>query len=160
MKRAEWALGEDSLHEEDTSRPLTGVGRMQAHNIVPALAAFGIETLYSSDSRRCRDTVSPYASARSLPIAMVHPLSEEAHKADPQAAVDFTAGMALRDTHAALCTHRPVMPTVMAALQEAFLADEAGKKAFDATLTPGSLVVFHRDPANLALIWAVERHIR
>lgn len=160
MKRAEWALGDDTLHDRDTSRPLTAVGRMQAHNLVPVLAAFGVGTLHSSDSRRCRDTVSPYASARSLPIRLVPELSEEAHTTDPAAAVAFTQRLARNDSHATLCTHRPVMPTVMGALEVAFQWDDPGKKAFDPTLTPGSLVVFHRDPANLSRLWTVERHTR
>lgn len=159
-KRADWAQGGDSLADDDQSRPLTGVGRMQAHTLVPVLAAFGTSALHSSDSRRCRDTVSPYASARSLPIHLVPSLSEERHRDDEESAREFVASLATSVTHAALCTHRPVLPTVMTALSEALDLDSGKKKTFDPTLTPGSLVVFHRDPANLRRVWDVERHIR
>jgi 8-oxo-dGTP diphosphatase len=58
-----------------------------------------------------------------------------------------------------LCTHRPVLPTVMDALSSIFDVDVEAKKTFDPALTPGSLVIYHREVNNLTRIVAVERHL-
>jgi 8-oxo-dGTP diphosphatase len=158
-KRAEWTVAEDALAQVDASRPLTAVGRMQASGLVPALAAFSISALHSSDSRRCRDTVGPYASARSLAITLEESLSEEQHLIDPTRAKSRIRQIASRPEPVLLCTHRPVMPTVMEALQSEFDVSNPNKKDFDPSLTPGSMVIFHRDLTNPAIVYAVERHI-
>jgi hypothetical protein len=51
------------------------------------------------------------------------------------------------------------MPTVMDALSEYFELEVETKKAFDPALTPGSLVVYHRDSTDLTKVVAVERHL-
>ncbi|MEY4312179.1 MAG: hypothetical protein RLZZ571_949 [Actinomycetota bacterium] len=159
IKRAEWIVSKDGLAEVDASRPLTAVGRMQAGVLVPALAAFGINQLHTSDSRRCRDTVGPYASARSIAIHLEPTLSEERHKENPKKAQTRVAQLATTDEAVALCTHRPVMPTVMQSLTETFEVENPSKKTFDSSLTPGSMVIFHRDAKNLGKVHHVERHI-
>lgn len=159
IKRAEWLVSKDGLSEIDSSRPLTAVGRMQATGLVPALAAFAVAELHSSDSRRCRDTVGPYATARSLPIGLEPALSEEQHKNDPQKARDRVVALTKSQNSLALCTHRPVIPTVMEALKGIFEIENPIKKMFDPALTPGSMVVYHRDQTNLNKIVSVERHI-
>ena len=160
MKRVEWQASSTGKRSPDSARPLTAVGRMQATTLIPALAAFGIEAIFSSDSRRCRDTVSPYASARSLAVTLESHLSEESHEADTQASQRRVQDIALSPHSSALCTHRPVMPTVMKALEQAFGLVENPEVSLNPALTPGSLVVFHRDAADLTKIVAVERHIR
>lgn len=159
IKRAEWVVSKEGLAEVDASRPLTAVGRMQAAGLVPALAAFGINELHSSDSRRCRDTVGPYASARSISIELEPTLSEERHKEHPDKALDRVAQLAQTTEALALCTHRPVMPTVMESLGGIFQIENPGKKTFDPALTPGSMVIFHRESDNLMNVLSVERHI-
>lgn len=159
IKRAEWVVSKDGLAEIDASRPLTAVGRIQASGLVPALAAFGISQLHSSDSRRCRDTVGPYASARSVSITLEETLSEERHKENPKKALTRVAQISKVDQPVALCTHRPVMPTVMESLAENFQVITPAKKDFDPALTPGSMVIFHRDSKDLTKVLSVERHI-
>jgi 8-oxo-dGTP diphosphatase len=132
---------------------------MQASGLVPALAGFGINQLHTSDSRRCRDTVGPYASARSIAIQLEPTFSEERHKENPKKALARIAQLAQTNEALALCTHRPVIPTVMESLSGTFEILNPTKKTFDAALTPGSMVIFHRETKNLKNIHAVERHI-
>lgn len=160
MKRADWAASSDGSKQDDTKRPLTSVGRMHANGLVGVLAAFGIASLHSSDSLRCRDTIGPYATARSLAIALEQTVSEERHKEQPEKARSRVAQLAVKDGPLALCTHRPVLPTVLETLTEAFMSDGIPRKQFDPALTPGSMIVIHRDPADLRRVLAVERHIR
>ena len=159
MKRAEWAADEENLNEPDAFRPLTSVGRIQATMLVSALAAYGITELYSSGSVRCRDTLGPYASSRSLSITLEPSLSEEEHVKFPDNARARAGELAGIQNAFVLCTHRPVLPTVMEVLANKFEVDTEAKKAFDPALTPGSMVVYHRDSSDLSKIVSVERHI-
>ena len=159
VKRAEWLLSADGLAEIDASRPLTAVGRMQANSLVGALAAFGISEIHSSDSRRCRDTVGPFATARSLAVKLEKSVSEERHQEHPEKVRTRVAELVREQTPLVLCTHRPVLPTVMEALSEYFELEVETKKAFDPALTPGSMVVYHRDVTDLSKIVSVERHL-
>jgi 8-oxo-dGTP diphosphatase len=159
VKRAEWLLSTDGLSEIDASRPLTAVGRMQANSLVGALAAYGISEIHSSDSRRCRDTVGPYATARSLGVALEKTVSEERHQEHPEKVRARVTELAAQSNPLVLCTHRPVMPTVMESLSESFELENEVKKAFDPALTPGSMVVYHRDVADLSKVVSVERHL-
>jgi len=159
VKRVEWLISTDGLSEVDASRPLTAVGRMQANSLVGAMAAFGIAEIHSSDSRRCRDTVGPYATARSLAVTLEKTVSEERHKDNPEKAMARVMELTGIAQPVVLCTHRPVLPTVMDALSSIFTVIDETKKSFDPALTPGSLVVFHRDVKDLTRIVAVERYL-
>jgi 8-oxo-dGTP diphosphatase len=159
VKRAEWLLSADGLSEVDASRPLTAVGRMQANSLIGALAALGVSEIHSSDSRRCRDTVGPFATARSLAVTLEKAVSEERHQEDPKKVVALVAELAAHSNPLVLCTHRPVLPTVMEVLVNSFELESEVKKAFDPALTPGSMVVYHRDATDLTKVIAVERHL-
>ena len=158
VKRGDWLLSSDALSEADTSRPLTAVGRMQANSLVGALAAFGAAELHSSDSRRCRDTVGPYATGRSLPVVLEKTVSEERHKDHPERAIARVKELAETPRALVLCTHRPVLPAVMESLSSIFTVENETKKTFDPAFTPGTMVVYHRDATNLRRIVSVERH--
>lgn len=58
MPEPEWALSER--------------GEQQADALVPILAALGIEHVYSSPFRRCRDTLRPFAERTGVPLT-IHP---------------------------------------------------------------------------------------
>lgn len=159
VKRAEWSLSVESLNEPDAYRPLTSVGRIQAGMLANALAAYGISALHSSDSVRCRDTVGPYATTRSLSITLEPSLSEEQHLQSPETAIARASELARFDKAFVLCTHRPVLPSIMEALSSNFVLENEFKKAFDPALTPGSMVVYHRDSNDLSKVVSVERHM-
>lgn len=158
MKRAEWAASGKSTAGDDHRRPLTAVGRMHAQGLVAALAALGIERIHASASIRCRDTVGPYASARGLPVFAEVSLSEESHSRDAQEVAALVTQLAARPESVVVCTHRPVLPTAMAALAAHF--QPLGEGDVDPSLTPGSMTVFHRDPADVTRVLGVQRHKR
>jgi 8-oxo-dGTP diphosphatase len=86
-------------------------------------------------------------------------LNEEQHVQSPDKARDRTGELTEIESAFVLCTHRPVLPTVMEVLAEKFELEDDVKKAFDPALTPGSMVVYHRDSSDLSKIISVERHI-
>jgi 8-oxo-dGTP diphosphatase len=158
VKRVEWLLSSDALSEVDTVRPLTAVGKMQANSLLGALAAYHVSALHSSDSRRCRDTVGPYATGRSLAVTLEKTISEEQHQVKPENAMARVMELAQKSCALVICTHRPVLPTVMDALSSIFTVENETKKSFDSAFTPGTMVVYHRDATNLRHVVSVERH--
>lgn len=110
-KRSAWKGGEDD-------RPLTNPGHGQARAIVPVLAAYGAEELITSPWVRCHDTLVPYAEASGLDLLGAPQLTEHAAKKDP-AGVRSLVGdlLSIRDDPTVLCTHRPVLPVILSAVE-------------------------------------------
>ena len=117
MKRSVWNKGKDD--DEDT-RPLTkDQGVVRAKALVPVLASYGVERVISSPWKRCYDTVAPYAKALKKDIVTDPSLTEDAHNAAPEEVrkrVDRE--MRRREVPTAICTHRPVLPTIMEVVAE------------------------------------------
>lgn len=118
-------------HDDDRLRPLDDEGLRQAEALVPVLRAYGVEQLVSSSSTRCLQTLRPYAAATGLPVAAYDVLSEE--DATPARVAALVAEVGDPERPVALCSHRPVLPDVLAALDLP-----------PAALVPGGMVVAHR----------------
>ena len=99
---------------DDRLRPLLVDGVEQAADVVPVLAAYGVQHVVSSSSTRCVQTVTPYSAGRRLPLEVAHDLSEEdASEERVRAVVDDVLRTHPRSV---ICTHRPVLPAVCTAL--------------------------------------------
>jgi len=152
MKRADFDGKVDAL------RPLSGKGRTQSKALVPLLDAYGITAVHTSDSTRCTETVRRFAKTLGGGIELEPSLSEEAHAENPKRAAKTVRRITESAEPAVICSHRPVMPTIMAAV-----ADSLGLSADDPRLeprmSPGAFVVIHRafiDGEIRAI--AIERH--
>ncbi|WP_219461272.1 NUDIX hydrolase [Nonomuraea rhizosphaerae] len=113
---------------DDSRRPLDDVGRAQAATVARVLPAYRPEVLLSSPSRRCVQTLQPYASGVKADIKLEPLLSEEGqdwHKTP-------TLVRELR-TAAAVCSHGKVLPELIGTL--------SGK---DVHLRKGAFAVLHR----------------
>lgn len=98
----------------DQRRPLNGRGRRQSRRLTDLLAAYGVTKLVSSESKRCVQTLEPYAEAAGVQITKVELLTEEAAEKRPKAVVDYMAGL-VKDSATqpiAVCGHRPVLPAM------------------------------------------------
>jgi len=152
MKRADYSGSIDAL------RPLSGKGRSQAKALIPILDAFGIANVHSSPSTRCVDTVRRFARANDLPLHEEPALSEEGHAANPDRAAERMRALVSKPGPVVVCSHRPVMPTLIAAL-----AAETGLSVslpeLDARLSPAEMIVVHRsfDARGVRTV-AIERH--
>ncbi|MSU51147.1 MAG: histidine phosphatase family protein [Opitutus sp.] len=49
---------------------LSALSAAQAHGLVPVLRSLGVERIYSSPYRRCRDTLAPFAAAHGIEVAL------------------------------------------------------------------------------------------
>lgn len=132
-------------HQDDRCRPLLASGRRQAAALVPLLAAYDVRRVVSSTSTRCVETVGPYLDSRGLPGELLDLLSEE--DGDERGVRQLTGTLVAQlDEHGptVLCTHRPVLPWVFAALG---LADPG--------LDKGELLVAH---VRRGRVLATKRH--
>ncbi|MCL2466790.1 MAG: NUDIX domain-containing protein [Micrococcales bacterium] len=136
-KRASW----DGV---EADRPLTRSGQAQTPGVVDLLSAFGVAAVTTSPWKRCRQTVAPYARATGLTLDMVDALTEDAHAASPARAAAQVEKLLTASTDTALCTHRPVMPTVLDVLathSPRAVADIL--PSADPFLKPGHILVVH-----------------
>jgi 8-oxo-dGTP diphosphatase len=134
-KRASWA-------GPDGERPLTTAGEREAEALVPVLAAYGVTRVVSSDSLRCLQTVALYADHHVLPVDLDARVNEESWTPD---AVSAVLSRLLGDKESAvLCSHRPVLPTLLDALGAAA-----------EPLVPAEMVVCHHRKSRVV---ALERH--
>lgn len=152
-KRSLWGGTEDD-------RPLTGLGRRQAAAMTPVLAGFGVSRVVTSRWERCAATVEPYATAAGVPPEVADGLTEARHDESP-ARVAALVQDALDDGRdSVLCTHRPVLPTVLDVL-----AGHSRRPVADALpqenpfLAPGEVLVAHAavTPRGVRVV-GVERH--
>ena len=148
VKRVAWARSDDPLADSDTERPLNDAGVQQAYDLVDLLAVYDPRFVVSSDARRCRATVEPYAAHRELSVHLEHALSEEGAVDDPDATTAAVTALLGVPDPAVWCTHRPVLPLVMSAVAAALGVDRRDPRvsdALDPRLRPGAAVVLHRD---------------
>lgn len=127
------ARSRSGWRKDDRLRPLVRPGETQAQRLVPLLAAFDVTVAHTSSSTRCVQTVMPYADVTGWPVKQYDELSEE--DATVEGVVDLVDGLLHSDLDsggAVLCTHRPVLPTVLDALQVP-----------DVFLEPGAMLVVH-----------------
>ncbi|NYE35906.1 8-oxo-dGTP diphosphatase [Nocardioides cavernae] len=116
--------------KDDRARPLLAAGEAQAQRLVPLLAAFDVTAVHTSSSTRCVQTVTPYVDTTGWPMKAYDELSEEDASVD--GVVELVDGLLDARENAVVCTHRPVLPTVLDAL-----------RVPDATLEPASMLVVH-----------------
>ena len=133
--RKEWSF-------DDRRRPLAHAGQEQAERLVPVLAAFGVTSVHTSSSTRCVDTVRPFAEATGLDLATYDALSEE--DATVEGVRDVVEELLEARGSTVLCSHRPVLPTVLDALG-----------APDVRLEPGAMLVVHHRKGRVV---ATETH--
>jgi 8-oxo-dGTP diphosphatase len=136
------AFSRKAWRKDDRLRPLLSTGRHQAERLTPLLSAYAPSRLVTSSSLRCVQTVAPYAAASGWPVQETDGLSEE--DATAGSVVEVVDELLQARESALLCTHRPVLPTVLDAL-----GIEADK------LAPGELLVVHHRKSRVR---AVERY--
>jgi 8-oxo-(d)GTP phosphatase len=144
MKRRVW-------RGADEERPLEDRGIEEAEGLVAVLGAYGIDEIHSSNTRRCMDTVEPYAVARHLAVVPEPHVSERGHRHKPDAAGRRTTRLLESGGRVVLCSHRPVLPAIL----EAALGSSEGVAAIGTGLPPSAMVVVHHVGGR---VLAMERH--
>lgn len=145
--------------ENDQLRPLSGKGRTQAKALVPLLASYGVTNIHSSLSLRCTETVRRYAKSLGRKVRTESAITEEDHRIQPKAAIRRVKLLFAKPKPTVVCTHRPVLPSVMRAVADS-LGLDPDNELLDPKLSPGSFIVVHREFLSNGGIRAVaiERH--
>lgn len=130
------SLGRKHWRGEDRHRPLDAEGREQSRRLVGVLGAYVVPHVVSSPSRRCVDTVSPYAAAEHLRVETRKRFSEEGFEAHPDRAGRAIEQLLEAAVPVALCTHRPVLPAVLDALADRAASDSTAQRTLRELATP------------------------
>ncbi|MDR1825062.1 MAG: NUDIX hydrolase [Bifidobacteriaceae bacterium] len=107
VERAKWSKGE-------ASRPLTPAGRARARAAAHPLAALGIRQVISSPWLRCRTSVRYFSRRARLAVNTSRWLTEDLAAARPARAARLMERILSGGPPVVVCTHRPVLPTVLA----------------------------------------------
>lgn len=132
---------------DDRLRPLLTGGRDEAFRLVPVLAAYDVGRVVSSGSTRCLETVAPYVETVGLDVERRKELAEECSEPERTTRVVREVAAECDSTRRGtlLCSHRPVLPTVFAALGVP-----------DPRLEPGEMLVVHLRKGRVV---ATEKHL-
>ena len=144
------AVARSSWAGPDEERPLDTRGTRHAARLAPALSALGVTRVVSSDAVRCVDTVRGFAAERHITVEMEPVLSEQGHLEQPSQAGRLIRSLLADGAPTVVCTHRPVLPDVIAAATEQARSDVPAEP-----LHAGEFLVLHH---RSGVVVAAERH--
>ena len=133
------ALERGDWDEADSERTLDEVGFDQAQLLIKHLEPFAIDEVYTSNFTRCVQTVTPLSHSRGLNITQVPSLNEETFETDPQRAVAFANALKQDEKNILICSHNPVIPTMLRGILNTKLKNKDLIK-----LEPGDAWIVHR----------------
>jgi len=133
------ALERGDWDEADSERTLDEVGFDQAQLLIKHLVPFAIDEVYTSNFTRCVQTVTPLSHSRGLNITQVPSLNEETFETDPQRAVAFANALKQDEKNILICSHNPVIPTMLRGILNTKLKNKDLIK-----LEPGDAWIVHR----------------
>lgn len=147
----------------DAERPLVRAGRIQAEALVDTLAAYAPNRVMSSPWRRCTETVEPFLAHNGgllgAKLRTKNALSEDGHRRNRAKTADLVRKLVGKRRPVVLCTHRPVLGTLLGALAGRAEVGRSGDlPSKDPFLAPGELLVAHVAHSSGRVV-AVERHV-
>lgn len=156
-KRAVWRNSGKPHADRDSQRPLSPEGFGQLHAISELLESYAVTSIVSSDAIRCRQTVMTYGEEVGVPITLDPRISEDGFEADQSGALNAGEELLTVDASLVVCSHRPVMETILRGIVGAAADCDPTDSNLDAVLPPAGALVLHRDANALTRIVAVER---
>ncbi|WP_371782922.1 NUDIX hydrolase [Streptosporangium subroseum] len=117
---------------DDDERPLDDRGETQAKVLAEVLSGYRPTVAVSSPSKRCVQTLEPYAERAGLEIGLEPSLSESRY--DPQISLRLVTEAMASERSTAFCSHGKVLPDLISRI-----TDRAG----EARLRKGEFMVLH-----------------
>ena len=145
---------------DEADRPLVASGRREAAQLVPVLAARAPARVVSSPWDRCVQTVRPFVEASGTRLRTKGRLTESAHRRDPDKVARYVGHLVDKGRAVVVCTHRPVLGTLLGALAGRAAGGSGAASAIPAAdpfLAPGEALVAHVARRSGRVV-AVERH--
>ena len=137
---------------KESGRPLLTDGNSQAEALPPILKAYGAKMVFSSPWTRCLSTVAPYAQKRSVKVRTIAAFTEAANAQKPEKTRAAVAEIMSLEKSAVICTHRPVLPTMIEQLEKSAISKLGPKLHLAALLKPGSMAIIHMSRSTDAKI--------
>jgi 8-oxo-(d)GTP phosphatase len=162
------AVSRSAWRGADHLRPLDRAGLERSAQLAAVLAAYLVTRVVSSPSLRCTETVRPYATQHGADLRTRKSLSEEGYAAEPARTLRHLDRLVEGGAGAAVCTHGPVIPPLLARLRSLVDDDEPDADAVRETLgaaeeqkmAKGEVLVAHlAGTGSSARVVAVERHL-
>ncbi|HEU0101002.1 MAG TPA: NUDIX hydrolase [Mycobacteriales bacterium] len=142
----------------DAERPLVGAGRQQALFLAPLLLAWNPRKIFCSPWKRCVQSIEPYVKQSGAKVRTKGRLSEDGHRRDRSKTADLVAKHLRKGRPVLICTHRPVLGTVLGVLAgHAGVGRSRDLPLQDPFLQPGEVLVAHVSVRSGRVV-AVERH--
>lgn len=153
------AVSRSDWDRADYLRPLLPKGRDQSRAIVGGLRAFGVKRIVSSTATRCVQTVTPLSRAIGARIVETDLLSQDAWDDQRDDARSIVGKRVASGKPAVICTHRPVLPSVLEELALATGTIRTSVLSEAADLEPAAFSVAHISADNPGSgIAAIETH--
>ena len=133
----------DAWPRPDAERPLVAAGRRQAVAVGALLHCWRPDYLLSSPWLRCLETLAPYAQEFGLRVRTKGGLTESGYRRNPDRARRHLERLIQRGKSAALCTHRPVLLGLLAAVAAAQRHGAGPVAPTSRGLAPGEILVIH-----------------
>jgi 8-oxo-dGTP diphosphatase len=108
------AVAREDWAGDDDERPLTPAGEAEARRLAALCSSYAVRRVLSSPALRCHATIGPYADAADVALKTDPALSERGFLRDPLASVSLVRECLRSDEGAVVCTHRPVLPPLLA----------------------------------------------
>lgn len=102
-----------SYSGDDRLRPLDKIGRRQARESVPVLAAFDPRRVLAADRVRCEQTVQPLADQAGLQVRPAPTLSDEAWDQDPETGLATVTEMLREPGTTLICSQGGAIPALL-----------------------------------------------
>lgn len=142
---------------EEGKRPLAATGQRQALSVAKLLDSWRPSKIASSPWTRCVQTIAPYVKQQHSTVKMLASITEHGANRHPDKARRTIAKLLDRRRAQAVCTHRPVLPLVLAELR---LRMDAALATFlpeaDPYLRPGAVIVLHQTASGKRKLVSVE----
>ncbi|SER75987.1 8-oxo-dGTP diphosphatase [Propionibacterium cyclohexanicum] len=115
------ARSRKSWPHADPHRPLSARGHRQSRALAGLFAAYGTSTAVSSPSRRCRQTLDPFAADAGIEPELVALLSEEGAEGHARQVIELmehvrARALAQPGRPLVVCGHRPVLADMQVGL--------------------------------------------
>jgi 8-oxo-dGTP diphosphatase len=144
---------------EDAERPRVEAGRIQAGHLHDTLTAWVPQRVFTSPWRRCQETIRPFVSVSMVKVRNKAKLSEDGHRRNRAGTAALISKQLGRGRSTVICTHRPVLGTILGVLAGHAAAGRSGDlPRKDPFLAPGEVLVAHVQRGSARVV-VVERHL-
>ncbi|MFT4148412.1 MAG: NUDIX hydrolase [Micrococcaceae bacterium] len=150
--RSAWARAEGD-------RPLAATGRKQAEAVGPLLTAWTPTALITSPWLRCYSTLEGYSKDTGIKLKTKPAITEKNHERSPEKVVKVLEKYMARAEPIAICSHRPVFPTIVETLKNHATKDAASYlPTEDPWLKPGEVIVSQMSVKEPGRIVSIEMY--